>query len=47
VRRWAGAFSPPPQLLVFAEAEHFFHGRLGELRSGVLDFLRETASREK
>jgi hypothetical protein len=47
VRRWAGDFSPPPELLVLAGAEHFFHGRLVELRSGVLEFLRETASREK
>ena len=40
VRRWAASFAQdPPELLVLPEAEHFFHGRLGELRAGVLRFL--------
>ena len=41
VRRWADEFSPPPRLVVLGEAEHFFHGRLGELRAAVLEFLAE------
>lgn len=47
VQRWAGEFSPQPELLLLEGAEHFFHGRLVELRSGVLEFLRRTASLEK
>lgn len=39
VRRWAGDFVPPPQLDVLEGAEHFFHGRLGELRAAAIDFL--------
>jgi alpha/beta superfamily hydrolase len=39
VRRWVDEFTPPPRLVVLNEAEHFFHGRLGELRASVLEFL--------
>jgi len=39
VRRWAGGFVPPPRLVVLAGAEHFFHGRLEQLRAAVLGFL--------
>jgi alpha/beta superfamily hydrolase len=41
VRRWVDEFAPPPRLVVLGEAEHFFHGRLGELRAAVLEFLAE------
>jgi alpha/beta superfamily hydrolase len=41
VRRWCGAYAPPPRLEVLAGAEHFFHGRLGELRAAVIAFLAE------
>jgi hypothetical protein len=41
VRSWARSFAPEPELMVIAGAEHFFHGKLGELRSGILAFLRE------
>lgn len=40
VRSWAQRLSPAPQLRILAGAGHFFHGRLGELRDGVLDFMR-------
>jgi len=43
VRRWAGEFSPPPRLEVLEGAEHFFHGRLAELRSTVKTFLSAPA----
>ena len=33
VRSWARGFAPAPELTVIAGAEHFFHGKLGELRS--------------
>ena len=39
VRRWVGEFRPPPQLVELPGAEHFFHGRLGELRAAVAGFL--------
>lgn len=39
VQAWAAAFSDPPQLAVLEGAEHFFHGRLVELRARVMDFL--------
>lgn len=39
VRKWVGDFAPPPRLEVLEGAEHFFHGRLGELRAAVIEFL--------
>ena len=39
VRRWCEGFTPPPRLAVLAAAEHFFHGRLAELRAAVIEFL--------
>ena len=39
VRRWVAAFDQPPTLVELAGAEHFFHGRLGELRDAVIAFL--------
>jgi hypothetical protein len=41
VRGWTAAFDPPPGLAMLEGASHFFHGRLGELRDCVMDFLRE------
>jgi hypothetical protein len=40
VRRWVAGYTPAPELAVLAGAEHFFHGRLRELRATVLHFLR-------
>jgi len=39
VRNWVGDYAPPPLLVVLDGAEHFFHGRLGELRAAVMEFL--------
>jgi uncharacterized protein len=36
---WAQACPAPPRLALLPQASHFFHGRLGELRSVVQDFL--------
>jgi uncharacterized protein len=41
VQQWAAGFEPGPQLRVVAGAEHFFHGKLTQLREAVLAFLRE------
>ncbi|MGI9247182.1 MAG: alpha/beta hydrolase [Steroidobacteraceae bacterium] len=40
VRQWAAGYEPPPRLLVIEGAEHFFHGKLLELRTGILRFVR-------
>ena len=39
VRSWVASYDEPPELVVFEGVEHFFHGRLGELRSAVSGFL--------
>jgi alpha/beta superfamily hydrolase len=39
VREWAAGYDPAPELLVVPDAEHFFHGKLSELRSGVRKWL--------
>ena len=39
VERWAAGYAPPPELVMLAGAEHFFHGRLTELRELVKGFL--------
>ncbi len=41
VQSWAAAFAPAPQLQVIAGAEHFFHGKLTQLREAILAFVRE------
>jgi alpha/beta superfamily hydrolase len=40
-REWAAGYDPAPELLVVSGAEHFFHGKLIELRTGIARFLRE------
>jgi alpha/beta superfamily hydrolase len=47
VRAWAAGYEPPPEVLVVAAAEHFFHGKLTELRQGVLRFLQENGVRPR
>ena len=45
VARWAAAYDPRPELAILNGAEHFFHGRLTELRELVKGFLEDSASR--
>ncbi|MBS0367491.1 MAG: alpha/beta hydrolase [Proteobacteria bacterium] len=40
---WARSLVPPPQIRVIAGASHFFHGRINELRTAVLDFMHGLA----
>ena len=40
VRKWAAGFEPPPEVIVVPGAEHFFHGKLLELRTGMREWLR-------
>jgi alpha/beta superfamily hydrolase len=44
VQSWVAAFSDPPRLAVLEGAEHFFHGRLVELRARVIEFLGNAAA---
>jgi len=37
---WVNGLEPGPELLVMKGAEHFFHGRLVELREAVIDFVQ-------
>ena len=36
---WVDSLAPGPELLIMTGAEHFFHGRLHELREAVMDFV--------
>jgi alpha/beta superfamily hydrolase len=38
---WVDSLEPGPELLIMDGAEHFFHGRLGELRAAVMEFVSE------
>ncbi len=40
VRAWVESLAHPPTLTVLAGAEHFFHGRLNELRQIAKDWLQ-------
>jgi alpha/beta superfamily hydrolase len=39
---WVNGLEPGPELLVMTGAEHFFHGRLVELRNAVEEFVAES-----
>jgi alpha/beta superfamily hydrolase len=39
VEKWGGGLSPRPRLEVITGADHFFHGRLVELREIVVDWI--------
>ena len=43
---WINSLEPGPELLVMNGAEHFFHGRLNDLRSAVMTFITETQKKE-
>jgi len=43
--QWFNSLEPGPELLVLPGAEHFFHGRLNDLRSSVMDFISKTQGR--
>ena len=38
--QWVNGLEPGPELLVMSGAEHFFHGRLVELREAVMAFVQ-------
>ena len=39
--KWVDSLEPGPELLIVPGGEHFFHGRLTELRQAVMDFVAE------
>ncbi len=39
VLAWTGSVDPPPEVRILAGAEHFFHGRLTQLRALVGEWL--------
>lgn len=41
---WVDSLEPGPELLVLSGAEHFFHGRLVELREAVSEFVSVKAN---
>jgi hypothetical protein len=41
VQSWVASYPQSPELEIMRGAEHFFHGRLGDLRAVVLRFLSE------
>ena len=36
---WMDSLEPGPELLIIPDGEHFFHGRLAELRASVMAFI--------
>ncbi|MDX1506950.1 MAG: alpha/beta family hydrolase [Woeseiaceae bacterium] len=40
---WVNGLEPGPELLILDGAEHFFHGRLVELRDAVCEFIDENS----
>jgi alpha/beta superfamily hydrolase len=42
---WADGLEPGPELLIIPGGEHFFHGRLHELREAVAEFVADSASK--
>lgn len=39
---WVNSLEPGPELLVVPGAEHFFHGRLNDLREAIMEFVSRT-----
>jgi len=38
---WVDSLEPGPELLIVPQGEHFFHGRLTELKKAVMEFIAE------
>lgn len=41
VLQWTRSLQPPPRVEIFSGADHFFHGRITELRETVAGWLRQ------
>jgi alpha/beta superfamily hydrolase len=44
IQRWAQSLATPPRVTVLNGVEHFFHGRLNDLRQVVVSWLGELAA---
>lgn len=44
IQRWVATLASPPQLALLPGVDHFFHGRLNELRAVVLEWLDATGT---
>lgn len=42
---WVNGLDPGPELEIFPDTEHFFHGKLVRLRNAVTDFVARNAGR--
>ncbi|HEX2493395.1 MAG TPA: alpha/beta family hydrolase [Steroidobacter sp.] len=42
VQRWCAGFAPAPDVRMLQGVDHFFHGRLNELRQAVLEWLQHS-----
>lgn len=42
IQRWVAALPAPPELVMLQGVQHFFHGRMNDLRQVVLDWVRRT-----
>jgi uncharacterized protein len=47
IQRWASALSSPPQLRLLAGVDHFFHGRLNELRDVVTQWVGQVDAAQR
>ena len=43
---WVNGLEPGPELIVMRGAEHFFHGRLNDLRAAVMGFVKEPSAKQ-
>jgi len=43
IQQWVATLSTPPELAVLSGADHFFHGRMNELREVVIQWVRRTS----
>ena len=42
IQQWVNSLAKPPELVILQGAEHFFHGRMNDLRQTVLDWAADT-----
>jgi len=47
IQRWAQSLPAPPQLRLLHGVDHFFHGRLNELRDVVTQWLRQVDAAQR
>jgi alpha/beta superfamily hydrolase len=46
IQRWVATLEHPPQLVLLPGVDHFFHGKLNQLRAVVLEWLNATGADE-